>query len=72
MANMERPRGESEPTKYWLSTLLPNTSLKALVKMAKHRWIIERDYQELKQELGLRHVEGPTGAGSTLTPRCAS
>jgi len=26
--------------------------------MAKHRWIIERDYQELKQELGLGHFEG--------------
>jgi SRSO17 transposase len=29
-----------------------------LVKLAKHRWIIERDYQELKQELGLGHYEG--------------
>ena len=26
--------------------------------MAKHRWIIERDYEELKQELGLGHFEG--------------
>ena len=26
--------------------------------MAKHRWIIERDYQELKQEIGLGHYEG--------------
>jgi len=40
--------------------------------MAKHRWIIERDYEELKQELGLGHFEGRTGAGSTITPRCAS
>jgi SRSO17 transposase len=29
-----------------------------LVKLAKQRWIIERDYQELKQELGLGHYEG--------------
>jgi len=29
-----------------------------LVKLAKHRWIIERDYEELKQELGLGHYEG--------------
>jgi SRSO17 transposase len=33
-------------------------SLKPLVKLAKHRWIIERDYEELKQELGLGHYEG--------------
>jgi SRSO17 transposase len=46
------PRGEKEPTKYWVSTLPPTIHLKALLKMAKHRWIIERDYQELKQELG--------------------
>ena len=52
---IEWPRGEQEPTKYWMSTLPSNTPLKALVKMAKQRWIIERDYQELKQELGLGH-----------------
>jgi SRSO17 transposase len=55
---IEWPKGESEPTKYWLSTLPETTSLKALVKMAKHRWVIERDYEELKQELGLGHYEG--------------
>jgi hypothetical protein len=26
--------------------------------LAKQRWIIERDYEELKQELGLGHFEG--------------
>ena len=31
--------------------------------MAKHRWIIERDYQELKQELGLGHFEGRSWRG---------
>jgi SRSO17 transposase len=55
---IEWPRGESEPTKYWVSTLPAWTKLKALVKLAKHRWIIERDYEELKQELGLGHYEG--------------
>ena len=60
---IEWPRGEKEPTKYWLSTLPPATKLKALVKMAKHRWIIERDYQELKQELGLGHFEGRNWRG---------
>jgi len=28
-----------------------NTKLKALTKMAEHRWIIERDYEELKQRV---------------------
>jgi SRSO17 transposase len=60
---IEWSRGEAEPTKYWMSTLPPNTPLKALVKMAKHRWIIERDYQELKQELGLGHFEGRNWRG---------
>jgi SRSO17 transposase len=55
---IEWPKQESEPTKYWLSTLPATASLKSLVKMAKHRWIIERDYEELKQELGLGHYEG--------------
>ena len=55
---IEWPKKESEPTKYWLSTLPVKTSLKSLVRIAKHRWIIERDYEELKQELGLGHYEG--------------
>ena len=55
---IEWPRDEGEPTKYWFSTLPAQTSLAALVHLAKHRWIIERDYEELKQELGLGHFEG--------------
>lgn len=55
---IEWPRSETEPTKYWLSTLPSDTKLSDLVRLAKHRWIIERDYQELKQELGLGHYEG--------------
>src|SRR4051794_14578260 len=55
---IEWPKGEDEPTKYWFSTLPMETKLKDLVAVAKQRWIIERDYQELKQELGLGHYEG--------------
>lgn len=55
---VEWPKEEAEPTKYWLSTLPPEAKLKDLVKIAKHRWLIERDYEELKQELGLGHFEG--------------
>ncbi len=60
---IEWPRGEKEPTKYWLSTLPPTTKPKALIKMAKHRWIIERIMIELKQELGLGHFEGRNWRG---------
>jgi SRSO17 transposase len=55
---IEWAAGETEPAKYWLSTLPADTPLRELVRMAKHRWIIERDYEELKQELGLGHYEG--------------
>jgi SRSO17 transposase len=55
---IEWPDGEEEPTKYWLSTLPPDTTLANLVEQAKLRWRIERDYQELKQEIGLGHYEG--------------
>ncbi len=55
---IEWPKDESEPAKYWLSTLPADTALTDLVHRAKHRWIIERDYEELKQELGLGHFEG--------------
>jgi SRSO17 transposase len=55
---IEWPKEEAEPAKYWLSTLPAKTKLKDLVAIAKQRWIIERDYQELKQELGLGHYEG--------------
>jgi SRSO17 transposase len=32
--------------------------LRDLAHTAKARWLIERDYQELKQEIGLGHYEG--------------
>lgn len=55
---IEWPKNESEPKKYWLSTLPKRTSKKTLVYFAKLRWRIERDYEELKQETGLGHYEG--------------
>jgi len=42
------------------------------VRIAKHRWIIERDYEELKQELGLGHYEGRGSAAFTITLPSAS
>jgi len=55
---IEWPKGEAEPTKYWLSNLPADISFHSLVDIAKLRWRIERDYLELKQEVGLGHFEG--------------
>ena len=55
---IEWPEGEKEPTKYWLSNLPKDIAFRQLVEVAKLRWRIERDYQELKQEVGLGHFEG--------------
>jgi SRSO17 transposase len=55
---IEWPEGEAEPTKYWLATVDENISFSALVDLAKMRWRVERDYLELKQEIGLGHYEG--------------
>ncbi|MDO8476427.1 MAG: IS701 family transposase [Candidatus Rokubacteria bacterium] len=55
---IEWPRGDAEPTKYWFSTLPATIPLVELVHLAKLRWRIERDSQELKDELGLDHFEG--------------
>ena len=46
------------PPKYWLSTVERHIAFDRLVDLAKLRWRIERDYQELKQEVGLGHYEG--------------
>ena len=54
---IEWPEGKPEPTKYWLATVDKSISFRALVDLAKMRWRIERDYQELKQEIGLGHYE---------------
>lgn len=55
---IEWPQEEPEPTRYWLSTVPEGVELAELVALAKIRWRIERDFQELKDELGLDHYEG--------------
>lgn len=49
---------QAEPEKYYLSTLPETTALNDLVNAAHMRWRIERDYQDLKQDLGLGDYEG--------------
>jgi SRSO17 transposase len=55
---IEWPDGEDEPTRYWLSQFPEGITFDRLVDLTKLRWRIERDYQELKQEVGLGHYEG--------------
>ena len=55
---IEWPEGEEKPAKYWLSTLPKNITFHKRVDLTKLRWRIQRDYQELKQEVGLGHFEG--------------
>ena len=60
---VEWPESEKKPTKYWLSTLPEAAPIEVLVDTAKLRWRIERDYEELKSELGLAHFEGRSWRG---------
>ncbi|MBM4398232.1 MAG: IS701 family transposase, partial [Deltaproteobacteria bacterium] len=55
---IEWPSGEDKPTRYWLSTQPEEMDFRALVRLAKLRWRIERDYEEMKDELGFDHFEG--------------
>jgi len=57
------PRSEEEPTKYWLSTVPEDASLRELVGLSSIRWRIERDHEEMKGELGWRHYEGRNWLG---------
>jgi SRSO17 transposase len=59
----EWPVQEDAPTKFWFSNLPAKTALRRLVQLAKLRWRIERDYQDLKQEIGLDHFEGRSWVG---------
>ncbi len=55
---IEWPEGASEPDHYWLSTLPSDITFERMVDLTKLRWRIERDYLDLKQEVGLGHYEG--------------
>jgi len=55
---IEWPAETIAPTKYWFSNLPEKASLRRLVRLAKLRWRVEQNYQQLKEELGLDHYEG--------------
>jgi SRSO17 transposase len=55
---IEWPTSEPKPIKYWLCNLPVGTRIAKIVNLAQMRWRIERDYEELKGELGLDHYEG--------------
>lgn len=59
----EKTQRKKQPTTFYLSNTSPSTSMRKLVRLAKIRWRIERDYQEMKSELGLDHFEGRTWRG---------
>jgi SRSO17 transposase len=60
---VEWPKSEKEPTKFGLSTLPEDMVFERMIDIVMMRWRIERDYQELKQEVGLGHFEGRSWRG---------
>jgi SRSO17 transposase len=60
---IEWPEGADEPEHYWLSNQPKHLAWREMIQTLKGRWRIERDYQELKQELGLGHYEGRNWRG---------
>jgi SRSO17 transposase len=58
---IEWPPGESEPTKYWLSTLPADISFYRLVDLAKLRWRIERDQKPSRDVLVAEPMPQHTG-----------
>lgn len=60
---IEWPNNADEPTHYWFSNLPADMAWQPMIDIVMGRWRIERDYEELKQELGLGHYEGRNWRG---------
>lgn len=56
-------RPGNDEYKFYVCDLPATTSKRELVRLVKLRWRVERDYQELKNEVGLDHFEGRTWRG---------
>ena len=59
----ERDLGTTPRVKAYFVALPATASLRTLVRLAHHRWAIEQQYMELKDELGLDHFEGRSFVG---------
>ena len=60
---IEWPESQQEPAKYWLSNAPETAPAEDLIGLIKLRWRIERDFEEMKDELGLDHYEGRSWRG---------
>lgn len=60
---IEWARDADAPAHYWLSNLPQDMPWQPMIDTVMGRWRIERDYEELKQELGLGHFEGRNWRG---------
>jgi SRSO17 transposase len=60
---MEWLEGETEPTKFVLTTLPRRMNKIEIIRIIKERWRTEILYEELKEELGLDHFEGRSFIG---------
>jgi SRSO17 transposase len=60
---VEWPKGQEQPSDYWLSNLPASTKPARLARLARLRWKVELDYKQLKGELGLDHYEGRSWLG---------
>jgi len=60
---IEWAEGAKEPAHYWFSNMSTRTAWPEMADTVMSRWLIERDYEELKQELGLGHYEGRNWRG---------
>jgi len=60
---LERDLGATPRVKAYLVALPATATLRVLVRLAHHRWAIEQQYLELKDELGLDHFEGRSFPG---------